>query len=325
MPRRLPASLAVSSLVVALSACGTVGGTADGTAGGDEQDGLSLVASFYPLEHLLERVAGDHASVTALTAPGLDPHELELSPRAVGSLGSADLVVYESGMQPAVDDAVASQAADHSFDVAPAADLLAFGESEDEHAEHDGHDGDEHDDAEHDHGPLDPHFWLDPQRYGDVATAVGERLAELDPAHAEDYRANAQAFVDDLTALDEELAAGLAGCEVREVVTTHDAFGYLGDRYDLHVTGITGINPESEPSPARLAEVSALVEELGVTTVYAEPLLPRAVAETVAAETGAQVLTLDPADGLTQGATGQDYLEIMRSNLETLRQGQGCP
>lgn len=323
MPRRLPRLLAASSLVVALSACGT-GGSGGSTAGGDGQKGISVVASFYPLEHLVRRVAGDHATVSTLTAPGLDPHELELSPRAVGSLGSADLVVFESGMQPAVDDAVATQAADHSFDVTPAAELLAFGESDEEHAEH--ADASEEDDHEgHDHGPLDPHFWLDPQRYGDVATAVGERLAELDPAHAEDYRTNAAAFVDELTTLDEELASGLAGCQIREVVTTHDAFGYLGARYDLHVTGITGINPESEPSPARLAEVSALVEDLGVTTVYAEPLLPRAVAETVANETGAQVLTLDPADGLTQGANGQDYLEIMRSNLQTLRQGQDCP
>ena len=319
MPR-LPRALLAAPLALALAACGAGG---DGTAaddGGD--DGLQLVASFYPLEYLLDRVAGDHATVSTLTAPGVDPHEVELSPRSVGSLGSADLVVYESGMQPAVDDAVAQQAADHSFDVAPAADLLPFDEEDpgDHALAHD----DEGDEADHDHGPLDPHFWLDPQRYGRVATALGERLGELDPRHAEDYHAAAADLVDDLTALDEELAAGLASCQVREVVTTHEAFGYLGARYDLHVTGITGISPESEPSPARLAEVAALVEELGVSTVYAEPLLPRAIAETVAGETGAQVLTLDPADGLSGAGSDADYLEIMRTNLATLREGQGC-
>ncbi|AXH94984.1 metal ABC transporter substrate-binding protein [Ornithinimicrobium avium] len=316
MPARLRPFL-LAPLVLALAGCGE--GTGDAT-GGTAADGagLQLVASFYPLEYLLERVAGDRATVDTLTAPGVEPHEVELSPRSVGSLGSADLVVYESGMQPAVDDAVGHQAADHSFDVAPAADLLPLGESSDEH----GTAASGHDD--HDHGPLDPHFWLDPQRYGAVATALGERLAELDPQHAQAYAADAAALVEDLDALDGELAAGLASCEVREVVTTHDAFGYLGARYDLHMTGITGLSPESEPSPARLAEVAALVDRLGVSTIYAEPLLPRAIAETVAEETGAQVLTLDPADGLSSAGSDADYFDIMRTNLATLREGQRC-
>lgn len=330
-------------LSLALTACGTGGAQTVGTTEepGEAAD-LQLVASFYPLEYLLERVAGEHAHVETLTAPGIDPHDVELSPRTVGSLTSADLVVYLSGMQPAVDDAVAQQAADHALDVAPEADLLAYGESADEHAEHtdeEAEHADEHtehtdeeaghgdDEAEHDdhgHGAEDPHFWLDPQRYGSVATALATELARLDPENAGDYEAGAAALVADLEELDAAYTAGLASCESRDVVTTHDAFGYLGARYDLHVTGITGISPESEPSPARLAEVSAEVAELGVTTIYAEPLLSPAIAQTVANETGAQVLTLDPADGLTEASAGSDYLGIMKANLETLRQGQGC-
>ena len=307
-PRLLAACLAAA---LSLTACGTSAGPEQDAGGGTR---LSLVASFYPLEYLAQRVAGEHAEVTALTAPGVDPHELELSPRAVGSLGTADLVVFQAGMQPAVDEAVASQAADHSFDVAPLADLAPLDDDTGEHGADDGHD----------HGPEDPHFWLDPQRYGDVALALAEELSAVDPDHAADYAAEAEALVADLERLDRELEEGLADCRSREVVTTHDAFGYLGARYDLHVTGITGISPDSEPSPARLAEVAALVEDLGVSTVYAEPLLSPAIAETVAAETGAQVLTLDPVDGLGRAQDGGDYLEIMRANLAALREGQGC-
>lgn len=324
MPRRRPALPLVLSAALALTACAADDGT-DATP--DGEGSLEVIASFYPLEHLVHRVAGQHAQVTSLTAPGLDPHDVELSPRAVGALGTADLVVYESGMQPAVDDAVTQHAAGHSFDVTPAADLLPVsdghgdgdheGEGDEDGAEHSADDG-------HDHGPADPHFWLDPQRYGDVALALAEELSAVDPAHAQDYTANADAFVADLRALDEELAAGLADCAVRDVVTTHEAFGYLGARYDLHVTGITGISPESEPSPTRLAEVTALVDELGVRTIYTEPLLSPAIAETVAAETGTQVLTLDPADGLGRAGSDDDYLDIMRTNLATLREGQGC-
>lgn len=336
MTRRpaLPRALAAALLLpVALAGCGEGSGQeggqgeAGGPAGGAGDATLSVAASFYPLEYLVARVGGERVEVSTLTPPGIDPHDVELSPRTVGSVGAADLVVFESGMQPAVDEAVAQQAPDHGFDVTPAADLLAFGETQEEHDDHaheDDHAGDDHaEDDGHDHGAQDPHFWLDPQRYADVAQALAEELASVDPGGAQAYRDNAQALVADLDELDAELAAGLQTCDSRVVVTTHEAFGYLGARYDLEVTGITGITPESEPSPARLAEVTRLVADLGVTTVYAEPLLSPAIAETVAAETGAQVLTLDPADGLSSGGD-DDYLDIMRANLATLREGQGC-
>lgn len=332
MPRGPRLLLPLLALPLVLTGCG------GGTAPGADPDALQVVASFYPLEYLAERIAGEHAQVTTLTAPGVDPHEVELTPRQVGSLGSADLVVYAAGMQPAVDDAVSSQAAEHALDVMPSASLLPSDGDDHDHGhghEHDEDDEAGHDDeaAEateehsvddgHDHGAFDPHFWLDPKRYADVAATLANHLAEVDPEHAEDYRANVRVLTDELRDLDDELAAGLQTCASREVVTTHDAFGYLGARYDLHVVGITGIAPDAEPSPARLAEVTALVEELGVGTVYAEPLLPTAIAETVAAETGAQVLTLDPADGLTADED-TDYPSIMRDNLDALREGLGC-
>ncbi|MFK5583774.1 metal ABC transporter substrate-binding protein [Serinicoccus sp. LYQ131] len=306
-------------LLLVLGACGGDAGTGDDTAGGADggDDGLQVIASFYPLQWLTEQVAGEHAEVTMLTSPGADPHDLELTPQAVGSVGSADLVVYSAGMQAAVDDAVSSQAQDSSLDVAPSADLLT--------AEEEGHEGEsEEEHAEHDHGPEDPHFWLDPVRYGQVGEVIAERLGELDPEHAEDYTANAAEVVAELDALDEELSTGLATCESRDLVTTHEAFGYLAARYDLHQMGITGISPESEPSPARLAEVSSQVEELGVSTVYAEPILTDAIASTIARETGTTVLTLDPLEGLTDASAGEDYLEVMRANLDSLRDGLGC-
>lgn len=328
--------LVASSLALVLAACGGTTdpeGAADAGAG-EGSAAVEVTASFYPLEYLLTRVAGDHAEVSTLTAAGIDPHDLELSPRDVGSLGQSDLVVYSAGMQPAVDDAVASQAGDNSFDVSESADLLAVGESADEHAgeseeEHDEHADEEgaaaeegHDD--HDHGGEDPHFWLDPERYGDVALAMADRLGEVDPDNAQSYTSNAEEVVADLDALDEEFATGLADCTTRDLVTTHEAFGYLAARYDLHQIGITGISPESEPSAARLAEVTAQVDELGVGTIYAEPILTDAIADTVATETGAQVLVLDPLEGITDASAGEDYLEVMRSNLSALQEGLGC-
>ncbi|GAA5157276.1 metal ABC transporter substrate-binding protein [Ornithinimicrobium tianjinense] len=336
MPFRSRLAALTALTIVPLTACS--GPAQTGTDAGDDGGQVQLVASFYPVEYILGRLAGDRAEITTLTAAGVDPHDVELSPRTVGTIGSADLVVYASGMQPAVDDAVAQSGSGTTFDVVPAADLLALRETAEQHAEHsdddqhgddDQHSEDEHADEEeshddHGHGAEDPHFWLDPVRYADVADAVAEELATVDPDGAQVYRANAAALREDLEKLDGELEAGLADCTSREVVTTHDAFGYLGHRYDLHLTGISGISPESEPSPARLAEVAAMVEADGLTTVYTEPLLGDAIARTLEVETGVAVLTLDPVEGITDASAGQDYLAVMRANLAALRQGQGC-
>ncbi|ANS77478.1 Zinc ABC transporter, periplasmic-binding protein ZnuA [Serinicoccus hydrothermalis] len=328
MPRRSRALVLASTLALGLSACGS--GSTDGGADAEGSADLQVVASFYPVQYLVERVAGEHAEVSSLTAPGVDPHSLELSPRDVGSLGDADLVVYSAGMQAAVDDAVESQVDDTALDVAPAADLLSVSETEEEHAGHSEegdedreHEGDEGHEG-HDHGSEDPHFWLDPERYGHVVEAIADRLVEVDPDHAADYEANAASVVEDLDALDADFEQGLADCTSRDLVTTHEAFGYLAERYDLHQMGITGISPEAEPSAARLAEISSQVEELGVTTIYAEPILTNAIARTVAQETGTRVLTLDPLGGITEESAGEDYLEVMRANLEALSDGLGC-
>lgn len=323
MPRtRLPAAALLCSSALVLGSCGDAERDDAGDAGSDGDGGITVVASFYPLEYAVERVAGDHVETVTLTDPGVDPHDLEMSPEDVATVQGADVVLYSSGLQAAVDDAVGAQAGDSAFDVNEAADLVET-DSEDEHAdEEEGHSEDE--EGHDDHGGVDPHFWLDPQRYAGVAEAIAEELAEADPDNAEDYRANAADFVAELEELDEEFATGLAECEQTSMVTTHAAFGYISTKHGLEQVGITGLSPEAEPSPARMAEVTEIVEDNGVDTIYSEVLLGAELADTIANETGAEVLLLDPIEGITDESAGEDYLEVMRANLETLRSGQGC-
>jgi len=275
---------------------------------GDDDGRMPVTAAFYPLQFVAERVGGEHVRVTSLTKPGVEPHDLELTPRAVGSLARSKAVVYLDGFQPAVDQAVTTQAADAAVDVTPAARLTLAA-------------GDEHDDGG---AAPDPHFWLDPTRLADVATALGEDFARRDPANATGYRANAAALVADLDGLDTEFRTGLAQCRTRELVTGHAAFGYLAERYDLHQEGVAGVSPDVEPDAATLRDLSAHVRDAGVTTVYSESLVSPALAETVAREAGARVAALDPLEGITDASRGHDYLEVMRANLGTLRAGQEC-
>ncbi|WP_448061117.1 metal ABC transporter substrate-binding protein [Cellulomonas hominis] len=292
---------------LALTACST-----DGWSSG--ADGrLRVMASFYPLQYLTEQVGGDRVHVTSLTPPGAEPHDVELSPAQVDEVGRSDLVVYLSDFQAAVDDAVAANAPEHVVDAADHTTLLPAAQ----HASDDPESGE--DDG---HGTLDPHFWLDPGRLPAVADAVAEQLSAIDPDGADAYAANAAAFTAVMTDLDTRYSAGLATCERRELVTSHTAFGYLADRYDLTQVGISGIDPEGEPSPARLAEVGALVEDEGVTTIFFETLASPKVAKTLAAELGVDTAVLDPIEGLADDT--QTYLTIAETNLETLRTALSC-
>ncbi len=287
---------------------------------------MNVVVSFYPLEFAAERIVGGEASVETLTSPGVDPHDAELSPRSVAGVQQADLVIYSSGLQPAVDQAVEGQASDHAFDVNDAADLVETSEQEEHDHDHDDADAHEQEEQtdEHDPGGVDPHFWLDPERMASVSEEIADQLSQADPDNAEVYQANVEELVAELTALTQEYDTGLSSCAQEDMITTHEAFGYIARPYGLHQISITGLTPDSEPSPARLAEVSEIVETSGSSTVYSEVLLGADIAQTVANETGAQVAVLDPIEGVSDASPGEDYFEIMRANLEVLREGQGC-
>lgn len=326
LKRRLLATTAALGLVaLGASACSSAAALA-----GDHPDRVQVAAGFYALEYATSRIGGDRVDVTGLTKPGVEPHDVELSARKVASVALADVVVYERGFQSAVDDAVDHQARGRVLDVSPAARLVS-GPAHDHAGEAAGsHGGDHSTDAGSGHqGPhadeaLDPHFWLDPQRYADVAQAIGAALENADPSHAAEYRQRTTAFTGELKALDREFAAGLKTCRNRDLVTGHAAFGYLAARYDFHQEGITGLSPEAEPSPAALARIAHFVKDGGVRTIYAETLVSPAVADTLARETGATVKVLDPLEGLTDESAGRNYFDVMRANLATLRAGQGC-
>jgi zinc transport system substrate-binding protein len=246
-----------------------------------------VVAAFYPLAWAAERVAGDTIRLHNLTPPGTEPHDFELTARDVERIRSADVVLFlGGGFQPAVEDAVEGAEGE-------AVNLL----------------------VDPVHG--DPHVWLDPRRFAAVAQLVADALRRSEGA-AEP--------VAELRALDREYSDGLRHCRSREIVTAHEAFGYLARRYRLKQVAITGISPEAEPTPRRLEEVVARVRQTGATTIFFETLISPRLAETVARETGARTAVLNPLEGLTQEQLdrGEDYLSVMRDNLAALRAALRC-
>ena len=306
--RRIARTLLVAA---ALSVAGC--GASPHPAGGGDTDRLRVVASFYPLQWATQQVAGRYASVGSLTKPGAEPHDLELTPRDVATVADADLVVYLHGFQPAVDDAVAQEADGRRLDVSKAADLSLTYTPIEEGKQH-----------SQEAGATDPHFWLDPVRLGAVVSVVADRLATLDPGHAAQLHRNATALQRRLSELDRAYRAGLTHCANPDLVTSHNAFGYLAQRYGLTQVGITGLTPDNEPTPGDLADITAFVRAHHVKTIYYETLVSPAIAKTIAAETGASTEVLDPIEGLTKESQGRDYLQVMQANLANLRRGQPC-
>lgn len=307
---KVSALLTGAALLVSAAACGSGSGGPD--AGGD---GLRLVAAFYPLEWLAQRVGGGDAAVTTLARPGVEPHALELSPRQIAELEQADLVIHVRGVQPALDEALAGRPPEQAFDTAGVVRTIPAGDAHDHAAEDAGAE-------EHAAGGPDPHVWLDPDRFAAIATELGKRLADLDPAHAAGYTERAAGVAGELTALDAEYRKGLTGCARHAVVTSHAAFGYLADRYGFEQVSISGIDPDAEPSPARLAEVAKVAKQEKVTTIFTEELVSPKVAELLATEVGAETEVLNPLE--SRPADG-DYLSAARQNLTKLRAALGCP
>jgi zinc transport system substrate-binding protein len=262
--------------------------------GGDSGSGsgrTEVAAAFYPLAFAAEEIGGGRVAVTNLTPAGSEPHDLEVSPDDVDALRDADLVLLLGhGFQPQLEDA-----AGDGDDVLQLLDTEGLTLLPDE----------------------DPHVWLDPIRYAAIARRIATAL---------DMPAAAEPFAAELEALDEEFSRGLADCERRELVTSHEAFAYLAERYSLEQIAVTGLSPEAEVDPGRLEDVVDAVRESGATTVFVEPLVSPRVAQTVARETGATTAVLDPLEGRTeeQASTGDDYFSVMRRNLAALRSALGC-
>ncbi|WP_340379720.1 metal ABC transporter substrate-binding protein [Streptomyces sp. SS7] len=310
----------ISGIAMAATAAlglGTLTACSGASAAGNT-DRFDVVASFYPMAFLAERIGGDHVHVTSLTQPGQEPHDLEISARQTAQLQESDAVLYLKNLQPSVDDAVAQSEVKTKIDAASLTSLEKHGNEVGGHAaEHDDH-------ANEELSGLDPHIWLDPVRYAQVAEGVGKAFEKADPDHAADYRANTAALVKRLDALNTEFRTGLAHTATKVFVTTHAAFGYLAERYGLTEEAINGLDPESEPSAARVKELEKMAKADGVTTVFYETLVSDKTAKTIASDAGLSTDVLDPIEGITDKSRGKDYFSVQQANLKALQKALGA-
>lgn len=268
-----------------------------------DDDRLTVAVAFYPIEELARRVGGSNIEVTTLVSPGSEAHEFEPTARQVANLEDADVVFYlGSGFQPSLQNAISALPGSvRAVDLLDGLTVLT------------GDDG------------TDPHVWLDPHNMQSMAQRVADVLSEESPAQAIAFTNGSDAYIGDLAELDDAFDVGLAECAVPVAITTHRAFDYLANAYQLTHRAIAGVSPGDEPSARSLEEIAEFAAASGVTTIFYEAELSE-LAQTVADEIGVDTARLETVESLTENQLddGESYLSVMRHNLEALRAGLQC-
>ncbi len=270
-----------------------------------------IVATFYPLAAFARAIAGDAATVTTVIPQGMEPHDYEPTPQDILAAERADLFLANGAGLDEWAWKIRPDIEAHGGSVIIMGDSLPLLTQADEGTG----------------SPAqDPHFWLDPVLAKGEAAMIRDALVRRDPTSAGTYAANADALMAKFDALDRSFRTGLGSCAMHDIITSHDAFNYLANRYGFTAHAIAGISPEEEPSPRRIAELSDLAKSLGTRYIFTESLVSPKIARTLAAEAGAETLVFDPLEGLTasEAAAGADYFSIMRDNLANLETALGC-
>jgi zinc transport system substrate-binding protein len=314
--------LLASSLALLLAACGGSDTSPPGAA-----DRLEVAASFQPIDEIVRKVGADRVSVLALTNPGAEAHDAQLTAKLLERVANADAIFYlGQGFQAGVEDGIATL--DDSVKRVDLLEGLTLLQPT-EHA-NEGDDGDESSDhADHEEGLAggkDPHVWLSPLNVIAMTEATAEALSSIDPDHAGEYSSNASAYIAELTELDTEMATTLATCANSTFVTSHEAFGYLADRYGLTQLPISGLSPEDEPSAKQLEDIAAEAQQAGASVIFVEDELAAGLAETLAQELGLTTVVLMTFESLTseQLAAEVTYASVQRDNLAALSTALDC-
>ena len=304
----LTATVMIGALLFA--ACGNTNKEAD------KKEDLTIVTTFYPMYDFTKEIVGDEGNVKLLIPAGTEPHDFEPSAKERAEISDADVFVYNSSdMEFFVDslkDSVDSKQT-LMIEAAKGIDRLESQEA------------DEHEESEEGHGhshEYDPHVWLDPVLAIKEVRTIAEELGEKYPDKKEIFTKNADAYIKKLEALDQKYSDELKDATNRTFVTQHAAFAYLANQYDLKQVAISGVSPDQEPTPSRLAELKEFVKKNNIKVIYFEENASSKVAETLSNETGVKLEVLNPLESLTneQIKAGENYISVMEKNLKALKE-----
>jgi len=273
-----------------------------------ESGKMMVATSFYPLYFFTSQIGGDLVDVFNLTPAGSEPHEYELTSGDMIKIKKSRMLVLNGGLEVWADD-VKENIKDDNIFVLTAGDGLL-------------------DNSQNEFGETvkDPHIWLSPSLAIKISEKIYKGLVQVDPKNQNYYESNLDILKTKLNNLENEFSQGLANCRKKEFVTSHKAFAYLAKEFGLYQMSIAGLSTEEEPSLKQMAEIAQFVRDNDIKYIFFESLGNTELTQTIANETGAQALVLNPIEGLTDSelSQGKDYFSEMRANLENLKLALEC-
>lgn len=305
-----------------LAGCGQKNPSALNADDNQSQGGkLSVYTSFYPMYDFASKIGGDKVNVVNMVPAGTEPHDWEPTATDITGLEKADVFIYNgAGMEHWAEDVLESLQ-NKDLVVVEASKDVALIEGHHHHEDEEEHEDEDKDEHEGEGEEYDPHVWLSPLNAQKQMENIKNALSQADPDNKDYYEGNYKKYAAQLDALDQEFKDTLAALPNKEIIVSHEAFGYLCAAYGLNQHGLTGLAPDTEPDPARMAEIIDFVKEHKVKMIFFEELASPKVAESIADATGAETAVLSPIEGLSdeQQAAGDDYFAVMRQNLKALQ------
>ncbi|KAA9007507.1 zinc ABC transporter substrate-binding protein [Paenibacillus spiritus] len=303
-------------LVLVLPGCGA------GSRSAIVEGKVNVVTTFYPIYEFAKEIGGDDAHIINLLPTGVEPHDWTPRSQDIANTSKAQLFLYNgAGLEGWVPNFLKGLSGDswvQAVEVSRGIELITSGED-------DGHDHEsgEAEDAAHtgtDTLHTDPHTWVSPKSALIMAANIKDSLIKADPAHRGGYEQRYQVLESKLKALDAEFASTLSGLPKKEIVVSHQAFGYLCRDYGLTQHAIMGLSPDAEPRAQDLVKLAKKVKAEKIRYIFFEELVSDRLAKTLAGEAGVKTLVLNPVEGLTdkQKKNGDTYFTLMSSNLQNL-------
>ncbi len=267
---------------------------------------LQVYTSFYGVYDLVSKIGGDKIQVYNIVPAGTEPHSWEPTSGDMLSLSGGDILFFNgAGMESWVDKVQTALESENLKYVMLSEGTELIG-SEDSTA-------------------TDPHIWLNPLNAKKEAEIIKNALSDEDPLNADYYSENYEVFAEKADELDSAFKDMISKAVNKTIVVAHEAYGYLCEAYGIEQLAVEGLSADSEPSPAKMAEISAFIKDNNIKYIFFEELLPTKAADVIAEETGAELLVLNPFEGLTEDdiASGADYFSVMYENLENIKKAVG--
>jgi len=270
---------------------------------------LQVTASFYPMYFFASQIGGDKANVYNITPASAEPHDYEPTTKDVVRITQSNLLVLNGGKLEAWGNKIKDQLQGSNVTIITAGEGLANRQLNED-------------------GQIiqDPHVWQNPLLAKKQVEVIEKGYERIDPKDSAYFQANAKELEVELDQLDSQFRQGLSSCSKKDFVTSHAAFGYLAEQYGINQVAISGVSPDEEPSSQKLAEIADLVKREDIKIVFFESLVSPKLSQTIAQETGAQTMVLDPIEGLTKEDlnAGKNYLTVMKDNLHALQIALSC-